>query len=180
MHPSVSPIVVGVDGSAAADAALRFALEEARLRGARLRVVCVWEISAAALAVGPVGEELPRGLERAALRRIDEAVRRCGADRGEIQVERRAVRGPVARALLEAAQDAELVVVGSRGRGGIASLLLGSVGQEVAHHAQIPAIIVPRTNPPPRPPGRGRAVAASRSPLARALAPAISADGLHP
>lgn len=136
-------VVVGIDGSPGADVALRFALAEARLRDAELRVVCAWEIPAMALAGGYVAEELPGELERTARQTITDALERAGADRGAVGIETLAVEGQAAQALLEAADGADLLVVGTRGRGGFASLLLGSVSQAVAHHAQVPVAIIP-------------------------------------
>lgn len=128
--------------------ALRFALKEARLRDAELRVVCAWEIPVMTYAGGYVVEDLPGQLERGAKKTIDDAVERSTADRDGARTERQAIEGQAAEVLLAAADDAELVVVGSRGRGGFTSLLLGSVSQEVAHHAQIPVVIVPSDEDP--------------------------------
>ncbi|HUP33419.1 MAG TPA: universal stress protein, partial [Gaiellaceae bacterium] len=68
-----------------------------------------------------------------------------GRDPG-IEVERRVVPEPPVEALLDAAAGADLLVVGSRGRGGFTGLLLGSVGQQVAHHAPCPVVIVRRAD----------------------------------
>ena len=70
------------------------------------------------------------------------------ADLGETNVEKAVVEGPAAQTLIGAAKGAELLVVGSRGRGGFAGLLLGSVSQQCAHHASCPVVIVraPRTS----------------------------------
>ena len=63
------------------------------------------------------------------------------ADAG-VELESSVVQGPASQALVEAADGADLLVVGSRGHGGFAGLLLGSVGQQVAHHAPCPVVIV--------------------------------------
>jgi nucleotide-binding universal stress UspA family protein len=104
-------IVVGVDGSEKSKEALRFALEEARLRGARVEAVYVADVAGDAAAV-----------------RVDQI----------------AVDDRPARALIAAAADADLLVVGSRGHGGFAGLLLGSVSQQCAQHAPCPVVIVPK------------------------------------
>jgi nucleotide-binding universal stress UspA family protein len=135
-------IVVGIDDSPAAAEALRWALEEARLRGATLEVVHTWAF--------PVANELPGGevnrlvtdLDRAASEVLDEVVdRTVGADPG-VNVVRRVLEGPPARTLIEAAAGADFLVVGSRGRGGFAGLLLGSVAQQCVHHAPCPVVVV--------------------------------------
>ena len=137
-------IVVGVDSSAEAAAALRWALDEARLRHASLEVVHVW--------VFPTIGELPGGavnafvndLERAATDLLDRVVDPIvGTDPG-VEVERRVLEGAAASVLVEAAAGADLLVVGSRGRGGFAGLLLGSVAQQCLHHATCPVVVVRR------------------------------------
>lgn len=147
---SVAPmttIVVGVDRSPGALAALRFALAEARLRGATVKLVHAWEVPAAALggasyfAIGGL-PELERAVAEDAERVIDELLEQVGDDAEGVDVEREVVSGNAAHALLNAAKGASLLVVGSRGRGGFAGLLLGSVSQHCAHHATCPVAIV--------------------------------------
>jgi nucleotide-binding universal stress UspA family protein len=137
-------IVVGIDGSPEGEAALRFALEEARLRGLSLRIVCAWEASATAYmgeAFAPTADVFLEAEHHA------EAVLRTTLERlapdAAVEVEALSVEGHPATVLVEQARDAELLVVGSRGRGAATSLLLGSVGQAVAHHATCPLVIVP-------------------------------------
>jgi len=135
-------VVVGVDGSQTARSALRWALDEARLRHAAVDVVHAWQMP---YRNGyPVSMlELPAAdLEKGARRLLDGAV--GGADTtGVKDVESILVCDSPARALLDTAKDADLLVVGSRGHGGFAGLLLGSVGQKVLHHATCPVVIIP-------------------------------------
>ncbi|HEY6016712.1 MAG TPA: universal stress protein, partial [Gaiellaceae bacterium] len=72
----------------------------------------------------------------------------ANCDAAGVQVVQEVVAGPPVRALLEAARDADLLVVGSRGRHGFPGLLLGSVSQQVANHAACPVVIVPTQRPP--------------------------------
>jgi nucleotide-binding universal stress UspA family protein len=136
-------VVVGVDGSEASRHALSWAAEEARLRGARLVVVHAWTVPVAMAAPGLVPvpldpEEWRAEAEQLLEREVDETL---GADPG-LPVERLAVPGSSAGALVDAAEGADLLVVGSRGHGGFAGLLLGSVSQQCAHHAPCPVVIV--------------------------------------
>lgn len=132
-------IVVGVDGSPGSRAALQWAAEEARLRNARLEAVHCW-------AYHPVGTELafldPAVFEEGASTLLNEAAADLG-DTGEVVLDLRLVQGPAARSLLDAAEGATLLVVGARGHGGFSGLLLGSVSQQVVHHAPCPVVIVP-------------------------------------
>jgi nucleotide-binding universal stress UspA family protein len=139
-------IVVGVDGSAASSAALDFAAAEAALRGARLRAVCVWEIPVTAFGDGMVPTVAPDMFDayRAhAEEVVDEALARVHAAHPAVACEKAVVEGLPAGVLVEEAEDAAMVVVGSRGRGGFKSLLLGSVSQQVVHHARCPVVVVP-------------------------------------
>jgi nucleotide-binding universal stress UspA family protein len=120
-------IVVGVDGSEGSRAALRFALEEARLRGAGLHVVHAERHYA--------GEQ-----DRVAW--LEDVVREVVGESPGVEIRRSIADGGAASVLVEAATEAEMLVVGSRGHGGFAGLLLGSVGQQVAHHAACPVAIV--------------------------------------
>jgi nucleotide-binding universal stress UspA family protein len=135
-------IVVGVDGSAGADRALAFALEEARLRGADVVVIHAWSFPAVTytpFGPGPLMSETD--LESAEAEIVERALERV--DTSGVQVSRKLVVGGSAPVLLEAAEDAELLVVGTRGHGGFAGLLLGSTSQHLAHHPPCPLVIVP-------------------------------------
>jgi nucleotide-binding universal stress UspA family protein len=139
-------IVVGVDHSAGAKEALRFALEEARLRQATLRAVHAWQfgyIGATGMegALPAIGGELHE-YRAAAEAALDATLRQAIPDAGEVEVERHVVEGAPAAVLVEESRGADLLVVGSRGHGGFAQLLLGSVSQQCAHHAECPVVIV--------------------------------------
>ena len=136
-------IVVGVDGSDEAGAALAFAVEEARLHRLPLRVVCAWEPSASTYA-GEVFAATDDGFvtgERRAADVLREVLEQVPHD--DVRVEAVTVEGHAASALLEQAAGADLLVVGTRGRGATTRLLLGSVSSEVAHKARCPVTIVP-------------------------------------
>ena len=141
----MSTIIVGVDGSDASERALHWALEEARLRGAVLEVVHAWPHPHAPLpGYRPsLAPESVRAMREAAKELVEDIVAGLPAELSGIDVRAFEVEGPPAQALLDAAQGADLLVVGSRGRGGFAGLLLGSVSQQCAHHARCPVVIVP-------------------------------------
>jgi nucleotide-binding universal stress UspA family protein len=136
-------IVVGVDGSQVSQRALQWAVDEARRWQASLEVVHVWHMPY----VGEfpyVGARFnPATLEETAQRVLDEMVVRVDTTGLPRPVDRILVCGGAASVLLESAKGADLVVVGSRGLGGFAGLLLGSVSHHVAHHATCPVVIVP-------------------------------------
>lgn len=140
-------IVVGVDDSPEAAAALRWALDEARLRQASLEVVHSWLFPALGDVPGAAAETLTRDLEEGARRLVDEVVAGgIGSDPG-IPVERHVREGSAAAVLVDAASGADLLVLGSRGRGGFAGLLLGSVTQQCVHHAPCPVVVVRAPSP---------------------------------
>lgn len=135
-------IVVGVDGSDHSRTALEWAVGEARLRGAQLDVVHVWLLPAYAYGAGLA---MPVPIDRGELQQdAEELLDRIvdSVDTTGVEVNRIAMEGTAARCLVEVAQGASLLVVGSRGRGGFTGLLLGSVSQQVAHHAPCPVVIV--------------------------------------
>lgn len=138
-------IVVGVDGSDESKLALRWALDEARLRGAKLRCIHVWHYPAM---VGTEGLPLVAGEFFDAVRDdaralLAGAVSEVAGEAGGVEIETSIEQGPAASALVVAAEGADLLVLGSRGRGGFSGLLLGSVSQQCAHHALCPVVIVP-------------------------------------
>jgi nucleotide-binding universal stress UspA family protein len=125
------PVAVGADGSAASRAAIGFAAEEAVLRGVPLLAVC-------ALA------DTPGGLGGAG--RMEEAVghdiARWEKEHPEVAIRRQVSPGQPRTALLAAAREAQLLVVGNRGRGGVTGMPLGSVSQAVLHHSSCPVAVV--------------------------------------
>jgi nucleotide-binding universal stress UspA family protein len=141
----MSTIVVGIDGSDSAQAALRFALDEARLRGSAVRAVAVWQVPATWYGgtLAPPVDGLDEELEAGTRRTLERALAGAGERAAGLDVESVVREGAPARVLLEEADDAELLVVGSRGLGGFRGLLLGSVSQQCSHHAPCPVVVVP-------------------------------------
>jgi nucleotide-binding universal stress UspA family protein len=145
-------IVVGVDGSDESKKALAWALDEARLRHTALRVVNAWQLPVFDLSGHALSDLLdPAGFERQALHVIDQALGDLeGGDSG-VEIEKLAPEDAPVPALVEASESAELLVVGSRGRGGFTGLLLGSVSQQCAQHATCPVVVVRQRNGNPAP-----------------------------
>lgn len=140
--PPAGHVVVGVDGSAGSETALRVAFEEAALRGTALEGVHAWHLPAPwgpgdPWALAPDAEVA--GQEAEAL--LAEALAGFAEKFPDVPVTRRVVRERPAAALLDAARHAALVVVGSRGHGGFTGLLLGSTGQNLLHHAPCPVLV---------------------------------------
>lgn len=136
-------IVVGVDGSAGARHALQWAAALARETGAEIEAVCAWHYPV--LTTLPVAAVLPGPEEMSAetMEHLRTLVRESLDEPGGLVIRHHVSKGPAAEALLEAAMGADLLVVGSRGLGGFGALLLGSVSQQVTHHAPCPVVIVP-------------------------------------
>jgi nucleotide-binding universal stress UspA family protein len=142
----MSTIVVGVDRSEGAKAALRFALQEAQLRRAKLRVVHAWQYGTIGIAgtesfYPAVGADLSE-VRDAAEQALEATLHDALPDTDSVEIERRVVEGRPAGVLVNESSDADLIVVGSRGHGGFTGLLLGSVSQQVSHHAECPVVIV--------------------------------------
>jgi nucleotide-binding universal stress UspA family protein len=136
-------IVVGVDGSAGSRDALRWAFAEAKLRGASLEVVIVWQypITASLPTFGAMNT--PDDFEvdaRSTLLAIlaDEGI----SAEAPIPVSTLVAEGNPARALLDASEGTDLLVVGSRGHGGFTGVLVGSISQQCVHHAKCPVVVV--------------------------------------
>jgi nucleotide-binding universal stress UspA family protein len=138
------PVVVGVDGSESSTQAVRWAAREAGRRRAPLRVVeavghAGWPIQDADPRFGSVPHELRARVARAHL----EAAERAAVEEVPgVAVERRVLDGFPAVRLVDESRAAQLVVVGSHGRGSLGSLLLGSVSQAVLHRADCPVVVV--------------------------------------
>ncbi len=137
-------VVVGVDGSDGSIGALKFALEEARIRGAGIKVVNAWHIPPGIYGSGwsptPVDlDEYRKLAEKALLASVEES----GIADSGVEVTTILREGHAADVLCEEATSADLLVVGSRGLGGFRGLLLGSVSQQVVQHAPCPVVVVP-------------------------------------
>jgi nucleotide-binding universal stress UspA family protein len=142
----MSTIVVGVDGSVGSAEALKFAIAEARLRKAKLKVVTAWTLTYVAAPIGmmaPIDEALIPELQNNAKAVLDKAVADALGPEPDLVIEKAVLEGTPAQVLVDAAQGADLLVVGTRGHGGFTGLLLGSVSQQTAHHAPCPIVIVP-------------------------------------
>jgi nucleotide-binding universal stress UspA family protein len=144
--PEAGRVVVGVDGSRDATAALDFAFQEAAFRGCGLTAVFAWQL--------PHVESDGWLTSNAVLSVSDDEVTRALAESlsgwaeryPEVAVVQRVVRGEPVGVLVGASAGAELVVVGSRGLGGFRSLLFGSVGHGVLHHAYSPVAVIRAPN----------------------------------
>jgi nucleotide-binding universal stress UspA family protein len=132
-------IVVGVDGSVPSKAALAWAIGQARLTGAAVEAVMAWEFPATYGYPVPVmdvnWEELARQV-------ITEALDEARPAAGQVEIEYKVMEGNAAQVLVAESEDAELLVVGSRGHGGFTEALLGSVGQHSVHHARCPVVVI--------------------------------------
>jgi nucleotide-binding universal stress UspA family protein len=139
-------ITVGIDGSDGAHRALEWAMKEAAARHAPLAVVSVHEVPASGWTGNPVILSPDDAAVEKARHAAEELVAKAAAQLGESQplsVTVRAVNGFAAQELIEASRDADLLVVGSRGVGGFARLMMGSVSDQVVHHAYCPVVVVP-------------------------------------
>ena len=139
-HPSMAPVVVGVDGSPASESALAIAFEEASLRGVELVAVHAWSDSGVFEFPGADWSTLQAMGEETLSERLSGWQERFP----DVLVRRVVVADRPAHQLLEQAESAQLLVVGSHGRGGFAGLLLGSVSTAVVHGARMPVIVARR------------------------------------
>jgi nucleotide-binding universal stress UspA family protein len=137
-------LLVGHDGSASADEAVRWAAGVAGRLGCPVHVVRTWAISSAPRpATASPGYVPPlTDFETAVLERLRHDVDRLGLAE-DVDVQCHVLHGSAGRRLLEASEGAEMLVVGSRGAGGFRGLLFGSTADQVVRHARIPVVVVP-------------------------------------
>ncbi|MET9230104.1 universal stress protein [Lentzea sp. NPDC003310] len=136
------PVVVGVDGSPASLAALRWAVEDARRRGCAVDAVTAWHADYGVM-IGPLPAEIfaevsPQALKSAAQGVLDRAVE--GFD--DVEIRRVLVEGDARDVLFKASGDAALLVVGNRGHGRLVEAIIGSVSAYCVHHAACPVVVV--------------------------------------
>jgi nucleotide-binding universal stress UspA family protein len=138
--PATSPrIVVGIDGSASSLDALWWAARQADLTAARLEVVMTWEWPSSYGWAVPVPEDLDP--EKEVRQTIEKAVAPVRAAHPGLTIEETAQEGHPAPILVEASKGADLLVVGSRGHGEFVGMLIGSVSEYCAGHAECPVLV---------------------------------------
>ncbi len=138
-------IVVGVEGSGGARAALQFAIEEAHHRSACVDVVTAYLPTYVPVAVemgfAPLDPiDLIAEVQKLQDDVVSAAKEHCNTD--GIEITQRLLKGRAPQTLIEASEGADMLVVGNRGRGGFRGLLLGSVSHQIAQHATCPVVIV--------------------------------------
>ena len=145
-------IVVGVDGSDGSDRALQWALEQAAATGAEVDAVLAYDIP---LAWIDVDSEYQAPMIEQAAKKAADTLRVILADHvgdSNVTVRPLVIEGTAADALVTASRAADLLVVGSRGRGGFTGLLLGSVSQRCVERSSCPVVVVPEARPERRSP----------------------------
>jgi nucleotide-binding universal stress UspA family protein len=141
-------IIVGIDGSNHSQRALEWAVHEAAVRDVPLTVISVYR-AVAGLWGGPMLYPQDADLSAQARKDAEDATEKAVANTGGARpasVTVREIRGIPAEELVRASEDADMIVVGSRGTGGFARLLLGSVSSQVVHHAHCPVVVIPATD----------------------------------
>jgi nucleotide-binding universal stress UspA family protein len=136
-------ILVGVDASACSESALAWALREGAFRGDPVQVLAAWSyLDQSALTGREFTPDFDEAHALAAVHTIVEKVRGTVGTVSDVEVRETAVCDLPAHALLEAARQADLLVVGARGVGGFSGLLLGSVSQQVVSHSPCPVVVI--------------------------------------
>jgi nucleotide-binding universal stress UspA family protein len=135
---SSSRIVVGVDGSSSSSRALQWAARQAEVTGAELHVVGAWNWAATYGYVPTV--EFDWEHETSSM--LDEVIEKAVGPGQRAHIRKHIAEGHPAQVLLDASEGADLLVVGSRGHGGFAGMLLGSVSQHLVAHARCPVVVV--------------------------------------
>jgi nucleotide-binding universal stress UspA family protein len=140
MSDTQAVIVVGIDGSAAAANALEYAIEEAQLRKAALKVTYAYAVIGNPI-TGSTGKDYYAQVEAHAKEFLQGLVASAPPSDG-VDVEWLAVPGNPSEVLIDASEGATLLVVGSRGVGGFRGLLMGSVSTQCVHHSHCPVLVV--------------------------------------
>jgi nucleotide-binding universal stress UspA family protein len=141
-NPESGRIVVGVDGSEASNHAVRFACETARVTGDKVIVMRSWHPTAVAVDhygyQPPLRDETMAHAEAALGRTVDQA----RTDHPHVDIEAELTSAAAGRELVDASANASMLVVGSRGLGAVAGVLMGSVSQHVLHKAHCPVAVI--------------------------------------
>jgi len=136
--PVRGAVVVGIDGSPTSDVALRWAADEAARRDADLHVVHAWQVPVVTI---PAAEQMVDAAEAAGRQVLDRGL--ADPRLAGLRVEGHLPSEGASRAMLALADQAALMVVGSRGLGRLGRVLLGSTSRQLAHHAPVPLVVVP-------------------------------------
>jgi nucleotide-binding universal stress UspA family protein len=145
-------IVVGVDGSAGSQQALRWALDEACRRPADVEIVCCWPLSLVSASNGyALAYVTDEEVAAAGHVCIDEMTTACreemeAGNAAGIDVSTTVLEGDAASSLISESKGAALLVVGRRGHGGLSRLVLGSVSRHIASPAHCPVVVVPESD----------------------------------
>lgn len=143
---STQRIIVGVDGSAGSKTALTWAMNQARLTGATIEAITTWQDPARlGTAYGWTSAAFEGDTYATTMAKVlDDTVAEVVAQMPQpVTVQTQVVEGHPAEALLRAAEGAQLLVVGSRGHGTFAGIMLGSVSQHCVQHASCPVVVIP-------------------------------------
>ena len=138
---ATKPVIVGADGSRESLRAVEWAAREAALRGTSLRIVAVpplpRRMTVTPATPGTVADVVEQSMSEA----LAAAAQQAAAQQPSLTIETHLVAGAPAEVLTDAAEDAALLVLGSRGAGGFSALILGSVTRYVATHASAPVVV---------------------------------------
>jgi len=138
-NDEIRRIVVGVDGFESSEAALRWAIHQAKLTGAVVEAVTAWHIPAGSGLVPAA--DMPDYQDDARMVLTEAITQTCMIDT-DVEVRPHVVEGRAAQVLVDASEGADLLVLGNRGHGGLTEALLGSVGQYCVRHAACPVVIM--------------------------------------
>ena len=141
----IKTIIVGVDGSDQSRAALQWAYDEAAHHGASVTAIMSWELPTLPMSP-PYGSlsdaDYPTQPRTEALALLDQLVANLDGRSSEVDVRTSVEEGHAAEVLIERSKEADLLVVGSRGHGGFAGMLLGSVSHHLVAHASCPVVVL--------------------------------------
>jgi len=135
-------IVVGIDGSADSKQALRWAVRQAEITGAEVQAVCAWEVPVTILLLPTATEE---DYAERAVGVLEETLAEVVGDNPPVVVRAEAAEGRPARVLATQSEGADLLVIGSHGRGELPGMHLGSVASYCVHHAPCPVVLLRST-----------------------------------
>lgn len=141
-------IIVGVEGSGGAKAALSWAVSQAKIRGSKIEVVTAYSptfiATSSDLNYAPVEVlDLQEQIQNMQKEVVDSVLAEIDY---EVDLECKIIKGRPADTLITAAEGAEMLIVGSRGRGGFKGLLLGSVSHQIVQHCKCPVVVVPSSD----------------------------------